>query len=373
MYNEEEFSCQRDELTIRGIALIPEEKTDTAIILSHGFMDSASGTLPYGKQFCQEGFAAYCFNFCGGGLKGNSDGETTKMSVFTEVEDLNAVIEHVKKQGYEKIILAGFSQGGFVSAITAAQRDDIEKLILVYPALCIPDDARKGRMMFAKFDPENIPELIKCGPMKLGRCYPESVIDKDPYELIRNYKNEVLIIHGTNDRIVNLSYSQKAAEEYGDNCTLKTIIGGGHGFKKAHDQIAIFHMKQFLKGKKEVLTVDVNLTGRKIERKGSKSIITLPFNGKASSPYFHGEIQDGAADVQEWAFLKMLKACADYRIKGKDFEGKDCEIHVVNSNDGEKWKPVLKTDSEALSYLNEADCETILENRKKGPIVHIYC
>ena len=30
-------------------------------------------------------------------------------------------------------------------------------------------------MMFAKFDPDNIPDVIPCGPMKLGRDYAASV------------------------------------------------------------------------------------------------------------------------------------------------------------------------------------------------------
>ena len=366
------FECKRDRLTIRGTSFLPEKETDTAIIISHGFMDSSRSTIPYGKELCEEDYATYCFDFCGGCLKGNSDGVTTEMSVFSEVEDLNAVIEHVRNR-YQKIILMGFSQGGFVSAITAAQRDDIEKLILVYPALCIPDDARKGKMMFAKFDPENIPDVIKCGPMKLGRCYAETVIDKDPYELIRSYSEEVLIVHGTKDRVVDLSYSEKAQKTYGDLCTLKKILGAGHGFRKAENDVALFHIKEFLKGKREILTVDVRLTGRKIEGKGKDKTITLPFEGSATGPSFYGEILEGAADVQHWTLFKMNRACADYKIKGIGPDGKECIIHVINSNDGTGWKPVLRTDSEALSYLNNADCETILENRKQGPIVHIYC
>ena len=44
--------------------------------------------------------------------------------------------------------------------------DRISKLVLFYPAFCIPDDARAGRMMFAKFDLDNIPDHFRadqCG------------------------------------------------------------------------------------------------------------------------------------------------------------------------------------------------------------------
>lgn len=57
-------------------------------------------------------------------MKGKSDGNTTDMSVLTEVKDLEAVIEYAESKTYtnsSKILLMGCSQGGFVSAITAAK------------------------------------------------------------------------------------------------------------------------------------------------------------------------------------------------------------------------------------------------------------
>ena len=41
-------------------------------------------------------------------------------------------------------------------------------------------------MMFAGFDPQSIPEILNCGPMKLGRCYVKDVIDMDPIEEINH-------------------------------------------------------------------------------------------------------------------------------------------------------------------------------------------
>lgn len=61
----------------------------------------------------------------------------------------------------------------------------INKLVLFYPAFCIPDDARAGKMIFARFDPNNLPGVIKCGPMKLGKCYVEDVIRMNPFEEIK--------------------------------------------------------------------------------------------------------------------------------------------------------------------------------------------
>lgn len=192
-------------------------------------------------------------------IKGKSDGRTTEMSVLTEVEDLEAVIHYAQGRAYvnpDETVLMGCSQGGFVSAIAASRlHDKISKLVLFYPALCIPDDARAGKMMFAKFDPDNIPDIFHCGPMKLGKCYVKDVIGIDPYQEIQDFSGDVLIVHGTKDKIVDMEYSKRAYELYLENKGKKDeprvvsffpIDGGRHGFSKRHDRVAIEHLKQFL-------------------------------------------------------------------------------------------------------------------------------
>ena len=134
------FSCERDGLTIRGTEYKPQGEKLPIAIVSHGFMAFQDTVRQYAKALAEMGYAAYCFDFCGGSVvKGKSDGKTTDMSVLTEVKDLESVIDYAKGQAYtdeNHILLMGCSQGGFVSAITAAKRkQEIEKLILFYPAL----------------------------------------------------------------------------------------------------------------------------------------------------------------------------------------------------------------------------------------------
>lgn len=257
-YTVNTFECKRGELTIRGTEYRPAGENLPIAIVSHGFMAFQDTVKQYAVALAEIGYAAYTFDFCGGCVvKGKSDGATTDMSVLTEVQDLKAVLEYVQSLSYtdsENVTLMGCSQGGFVSAILAAQlKEKVSKLVLFYPALCIPDDARAGQMMFAKFDPNNIPERINCGPMKLGRCYVADVIDIDPYQRISGCTADVLIIHGTKDDIVNIDYSKKALATYDKTlpqdktATLFIIENGAHGFSKAHDEQAIKVVKEFLK------------------------------------------------------------------------------------------------------------------------------
>ena len=248
-YTESTFACQRAALTIRGTEYRPEGANLPIAIVCHGFMAWQDTVRQYCKLLAEIGYCAYCFDFCGGSVlnKGKSDGKTTEMSVLTEVQDLEAVIKYAQGLPYNSkdILLMGCSQGGFVSALTAAKHPGlVNKLVLFYPALCIPDDARAGKMMFAKFDPQSIPEIVNCGPMKLGRCYVKDVIDMDPIEEIKSYFGPVLIAHGTKDRIVKLDYSRQAQQAY-PNAKLHIIEGGAHGFGKKHDAIAMEHLRNF--------------------------------------------------------------------------------------------------------------------------------
>ena len=72
------------------------------------------------------------------------------MSVLTEIKDLEAVIRYTRGLPYtsNKLLLMGASQGGMVSALTAAKpKNDVGKLVLFYPAFCIPDDLHRFRYL----------------------------------------------------------------------------------------------------------------------------------------------------------------------------------------------------------------------------------
>lgn len=246
------FTCKRDGMVISGVEYRAENHEEMPIvIISHGFMANMNMCKKYARFFSKKGYAAYIFDFNGGGPRSKSSGSTIDMSVLTEVEDLKSVIEYATSLSYtdsSKITLMGCSQGGFVSAIAAARlRDKIERLILFYPALCIPDDARKGKMMFAEFDPHSVPDIIECGPMKLGKCYPLAVMNMDPFAEISGYAGPVLIVHGDKDKIVDYHYAQKACQFYAD-AKLVLLKGAGHMFLGLKDKQALAAVNLFVKG-----------------------------------------------------------------------------------------------------------------------------
>ena len=263
----QEFTCSRDSLRLRGSMFRPAEGERFPVaVVSHEFMANRLFTMRYARLLSSLGYAAFCYDFSGGCVVGASQGRTTDMTVFTEMEDLKAVIAYAKAQPFadpDRLLLMGCSQGGLVTALTAAEPETrAEAIILFYPALSIPDDARRGSMMSARFDPADIPETMRCGPMKLGREYAASVLDLDPFSTISAYRGDVLIVHGNADTLVDISYSRRAYDAYraaaetalqaGEIQSMPRIAfhevdGAGHIFLRPnHDQDAVRAVTAFL-------------------------------------------------------------------------------------------------------------------------------
>lgn len=255
------FFCSRDGLRIRGMQFLPDgfdaSKSYPAVILSHGFTGNYLSMEEWGRSFAEMGYAAFSFNFCGGGrlyetepIK--SEGKTTDMTISTEIADLKAVKAYSVSQPFvdsEHVLLLGVSQGGFVSALTAAEcQKEVEKLILIYPAFCIPDHARKGCLGGATYSPDNVPETIDCGKTILGRCFHDDVVQRDPFREILAYEGPVLIIHGLDDQTVDYTYSVRAKESYKKGqCSLRLVPGMGHGYDEEQYQSMFETIREFLK------------------------------------------------------------------------------------------------------------------------------
>ncbi len=229
-----ELWCQRDTNRIYGVMYYHPEATtkQPAVILSHSSSLTHEAMKGYAAQIAQMGYAAYCFDFCGGSGESRSDGSTDDMTVFTEVEDLRAVANTVKALDdvdSTQVYLLGSSQGGLVSALLADECPDaFAGMILFYPAF-------------------NIPEMVKMfsglgsmgswgdfgGMMSMSENYINSIKDFDVWSHIGQFAKPVCIIHGTKDIIVPISNSEKAMALY-PSATLHRIEGANHGFNSAN-------------------------------------------------------------------------------------------------------------------------------------------
>lgn len=220
---------QRDGLKIFGIAYIPEGQYEQwpLVIYAHGIGSNHTAGEPYAKALAEKGYVAYTFDFCGSSPRSKSDGKTEDMTIFTEKQDLTAIICTLKSKPYvdaSRTYLLGISLGGLVSSITSASMPDaIRNLALVYPALCAPDDARKN------YNPDGSRKDPNARIMG-GEDYNKAMLQFDPFDHIGNYTKPVFIVHGTEDRLVPIAYSERAITVF-PNARLEKIEGAGHGFR----------------------------------------------------------------------------------------------------------------------------------------------
>lgn len=216
-------------------------KKQPAVILSHSSSLTHEAMSGYALAIAKMGYAAYCFDFCGGSDKSKSDGKTDEMTVFTEVEDLRSVVKTVKSLGYvesSEVYLLGSSQGGLVSALLADEcPDDFAGMILFYPAFNIPEMVNQfsGFGNWGDFgDFGNWGDFGDFGGMmSMSEAYINSIKDFDVWSHIGKFSKPVCIIHGTADMIVPISNSEKAVGLY-PSATLNKIEGANHGFNAAN-------------------------------------------------------------------------------------------------------------------------------------------
>ena len=144
--NVEELWIRNGERHLYGVLSRPAHakgKMPVAII-AHGF----NGTHHFGRNYFDAlnklGYQVYTFDFACGSVNSRSDNNTMNMSILDEQSDLEAIVRYFKQQpdvDASRIVLIGESQGGLVSALTAASMPkDINRTILIFPALCIPDN-----------------------------------------------------------------------------------------------------------------------------------------------------------------------------------------------------------------------------------------
>ncbi len=228
-YTAEEKLFYRDGKKIYGKLYLPEGSGSfPTVMIAHGFGGNLTYNEGYAENFAKNGIAAYIFDFIGGGYGIRSDGSMTEMSVLTEATDMNTVFDGIAELpeiDKSNMFVMGESQGGFVASYIAASRpDDVRGLVAVYPAYVIHDDAWQRTP-----DPDNIPDRLTVMGMTIGGIYNRDAMSFDIYDMMPDYKRKVLIIHGTADGIVPISYSERAVETF-PSAELVKIDGAGHGF-----------------------------------------------------------------------------------------------------------------------------------------------
>ena len=443
-------------MKIQGIAYLPANSTapdqvkkSPAIIMSHGYLSNLHNFEYFATQFAMIGYNVFTFNFCCGSDETDpelmSDGTTTNLCIEGEISDLIAVYNYVSTRDYVKsgeIILWGESQGAFVSGLTAARlQEKISKLVMIFPAVCIPDHARRGTLGGASYDPKNPPELIYTERAMLSKVFVDDVKDMDAYSELAKYKGETLLIQGTCDSIVVPEYQYIVKKEFdltdnieNENAQItnanhrlkfQMVRGMDHYTGGEHKEALKDSIRYFIEGKEEIFSFRIIVTNVVVtDDSGSILSQDVHFTGYCESDLFTGAIIQGVdhqkyiqniknnnqnsncnkINIQELTHTEKIinqeptdkvelniqeltdtvepdnknesATCiemrAEYTFSGVDADGKPCKLDVCNIKRDGEWRPTIKTDSKALSWINDAKLYAIVEPGTKGPTIRIY-
>ena len=221
----------RDGKPIWGLAYIPNtpEKKKAMVIMAHGYNGTQMEPNAYAETLAMRGIASYICDFIDGSNYSKSGTSTTDMTVFTEKAQVEDIAKAVKTWDFvdpARVGLLGCSQGGLVGALTSSANPEMFKsVVLVYPALMIPDTAP---MMLKKFDEDGGKPQEVMG-MKLGRQYYSSINGMNILDSLPNYKGDVFIVYGDKDPVTAGGMMDSAAEKYAKS-HVQVIKDATHGF-----------------------------------------------------------------------------------------------------------------------------------------------
>jgi dipeptidyl aminopeptidase/acylaminoacyl peptidase len=226
-------SWKSDGLNIKGEVYIPAGPTGPfpGLIVCHGIPAKVKepddrGYPLLAERFGQEGFAVLIFNFRGAGLsEGNFD-------LLGWTRDLEGALDYfIHHPGVDptRIFLMGFSGGGAVSIYVAAQRKEVAALV----SCASPAEFRD--LITGKSLVDFLSHSRDVGIIRDAN-FPLSLKDwKDGFRTVKPLKwigrippRPLLIIHGTEDDVVNINHAIKLYDKVRGEADLFLIEGAGH-------------------------------------------------------------------------------------------------------------------------------------------------
>ena len=204
------------------------------VIIMHGFTGNKDEALltTLADDLEKDGIASLRFDFNG---HGKSEGRFQDMTVPNEIEDAKHVYEYASKlPGVTSVSMAGHSQGGVVTSMTAGilGTAKVKSIALMAPAAVLREDAIRGQIFDKRYDSLNPPAAIDIFKgLKLGADYVRTARNLPIYETASQYQGPAFMIHGTGDIVVPYTYSLRYQRIY-FNGHVKLVEGEDHGFSK---------------------------------------------------------------------------------------------------------------------------------------------
>ena len=221
------------------------EGSSSVVILAHGYLsDKESRTnTELSKRLNKAGISTISFDMYG---HGESEGDIERLTITKAVENVVAVYDYAKSQGYQKIGLSGSSFTGIVSLIAATKRD-FAALSLKCPVFDSKRlwDRRHGKKGIERWRKKGY--LVQFGKKWSYEGYEDASRYKMD-EIAKSITTPTLAIHGDKDKTVPISHAKAIISHVSDEKKLVVVKGADHFFRNPA------HFEQMIRASFEWLT-----------------------------------------------------------------------------------------------------------------------
>lgn len=198
--------------------------SDTVLVMLHGFTGNRTESRNLFKDIADgledKGIATLRFDWFG---HGESDVQFEDLRVPLMQAQAQTILDYAKEH-YQHVILLGFSMGGFLAM--DAVRDDIDKLILMAPAIHI------GKMESNIFSEDEGMTRDLHG-LIIHREFIRSFAKGKPLDHVKAYKKPVFILQGEEDTAVGKDNAIWLNDQLLDS-RVKVYPGAPHCFERKH-------------------------------------------------------------------------------------------------------------------------------------------
>ena len=187
---------------------------------------------------------------------GESDGEFQDVTLTSELQDGEAILDFVRSQDYideNRVGLMGMSFGGMlVGMLGGMRKDDVKAIYLTSPATCAIEDIKKGHVQGCPINDEaKARGYVDLHANKVGIGYVEDCVKYDPYEVASKFDKNALIMHIEGDRMVPIACAERYVDIYKERATLVPVKGDSHSYDDVEkvevlqDNMIKFFTKEF--------------------------------------------------------------------------------------------------------------------------------
>jgi dipeptidyl aminopeptidase/acylaminoacyl peptidase len=239
----EPVSLEVEGITIAGQLYLPEGKAPyPAVCACHGIPAGIPDPTDRGyallaEQICPHGFAVFIFNFRGAGASGGN------LDMAGWARDLEAVVNYLyslPQVDSSYLALLGFSAGAAVSVYLAAQ----DKRISAVAACACPAE-------FGLFSQGDDPRSLIDHYREIGAIR-DGDFPPSPREWLRGFgivkpidyidkiaPRPLLLVHGSQDEVVDVSHARRLYAKAGKPKQLIVIDGAGHRLRHSEQAMAV--------------------------------------------------------------------------------------------------------------------------------------